>query len=155
MDSAPTEELRRATQQLFRRFGTLAAESTPCGKPLPMAHAHALMLLLGRGELSQQELGAELGIDKSNVARLCARMVEAGHANQRSCPQDGRSRRVTLTARGKRLAAEVDTASRARFEALLMAIREDRRGQVVAALEELVAALDALPPAPTEEANLR
>ena len=155
MESGPAEELRRATQRLFRRFGALAQDSTPCGKPLPMAHAHALMLLLGRGELSQQELGAELGIDKSNVARLCARMVEAGHANQRSCPQDGRSRRVTLSARGMRLAAEVDMASRARFEALLMAIREDRRAQVVAALQQLVAALDSLPPAPTEEANPR
>jgi len=49
-----------------------------------------------------------------------------------------------------RLAAEVDMASRARFEALLMAIREDRRAQVVAALQQLVAALDSLPPARTE-----
>lgn len=155
MDSGPAEGLRRATQQLFRRFGALAQDATPCGKPLPMAHAHALMVLLGRGELSQQQLGGELCIDKSNVARLCAKMVDAGHANQRPCPQDGRSRRVTLTARGKRLAAEVDAASRARFDTLLTAIREDRRGQVVAALQELVAALDALPPAPTQKLELR
>lgn len=155
MESGPAEELRRATQRLFRRFGALAQDSTPCGKPLPMAHAHALMLLLGRGELSQQELGAELGIDKSNVARLCARMVEAGHANQRPCPQDGRSRRVTLTARGRRLALEVDVTSRTRFETLLTAIPEERRGQVVAALQELVVALDALSPPRTQEVNLR
>jgi DNA-binding MarR family transcriptional regulator len=155
MDSGPAEELRRATQQLFRRFGALAQDATPCGKPLPMAHAHALMLLLARGELAQQELCGELCIDKSNVARLCAKMVDAGHASQRPCPQDGRSRRVTLTARGRQLALEVDRASRARFDTLLTAIREDRRGKVVAALQELVAALDALPPVRNQESLLR
>ena len=79
-----------------------------------MAHAHALMTLLTSGELSQQALGAELCIDKSNVARLCAKMVEASHVKQRQSEHDGRSRLVSLTARGTRLAREVDAASRAR-----------------------------------------
>jgi DNA-binding MarR family transcriptional regulator len=75
-------------QRLFRRFGALSADATPCGKPLSMAHAHALMVLLTRGELSQQELGAELCIDKSNVARLCARMVDAEHVVQQQSETD-------------------------------------------------------------------
>jgi DNA-binding MarR family transcriptional regulator len=66
-------------QRLFRRFGTLATDRTPCDKPLSMAHAHALMVLSARGASSQQELGTELCIDKSNVARLCAKMSAAGH----------------------------------------------------------------------------
>lgn len=109
-------------QRLFRRFGALAMEATPCGKPLPIAHAHALMVLLARGDATQQELGRELGIDKSNVARLCARMVEAGHVSQRQDDDDGRSRRVSLTTRGERLAREVDEASKARFGAILTAL---------------------------------
>lgn len=77
------------------------------------------MILLGRGELTQQELGAELCIDKSNVARLCAKMVHAGHAEQTAGVQDRRSRMVSLTSAGKRLAREVNSASRQRFGALL------------------------------------
>jgi DNA-binding MarR family transcriptional regulator len=136
------DDLRRVTQRFFRRFGALAADATPCGKPLSIAHAHALMVLLGAGELAQQELGAELCIDKSNVARLCAKMVEAGHARQRRCERDGRSRRVALPGRGERLAREVDAASRARFGALLDGIPAPRRDEVIAALRHLVAALD-------------
>lgn len=136
------DELRRVTQRFFRRYGALAADATPCGKPLPMAHAHALMILLGAGELSQQELGAELCIDKSNVARLAAKMVAAGHARMWRCPLDGRSRRVALTARGEKLAREVDAASRARFGALLAGIPGAARHQVIDALRHLVAALD-------------
>jgi DNA-binding MarR family transcriptional regulator len=140
--SDAVEELRRVTQRFFRRFGTLAADSTPCGKALPLAHAHALMVLLAQGELTQQALGVELGIDKSNVARLCAKMVRASHVKQRPSERDGRSRLVSLTARGARLAQEVDGASRARFGALLEGIPEPRRGDVIVALQHLVDALD-------------
>jgi DNA-binding MarR family transcriptional regulator len=146
------QELRRLMQLLFRRFGALATDATPCGKPLPMAHAHALMVLAG-GELSQQELGQELCIDKSNVARLCARMVEAGHAEQRPDDEDGRSRLVSLTARGSRLAREVDASSGARFGTLLRALPSDSRGQVLEVLQHLVAAIDA--PAPPATGSRR
>lgn len=149
------DELRRVMQRLFRRFGALAAESTPCGKPLSMAHAHALMILMARGELSQQELGFELCIDKSNVARLCAKMVEAGHAKQRASDADGRSRRVTLTARGARLAAEVDAASRARFDALLVALPAARRAPVVEAFQLVVDALEVVPAHSLDERTSR
>lgn len=146
----PVDELRRVAQTFFRRFGALAADSTPCGQPLSMAHAHALMVLAA-GERTQQELGAELHIDKSNVARLCAKMVDAQHVKQRPSEHDGRSRVVSLTARGARLAHQVEAASRARFGALLQAVPESRRADVIEALQHLVDALDALPPHPLDE----
>ena len=132
-------------QRLFRRFGVLAADATPCGKPLSMAHAHALMVLRAKGEHSQQELGAELCIDKSNVARLSARMVEAGHIEQRPSKTDGRSRRLSLTAKGARLAGEVDAASGSRFGSLLGALPVNSRRRVLDSLHELVTSLDELP----------
>ena len=144
-------QLRGLMQQLFRRFGALAADSTPCGVPLSMAHAHALMVTRARGELSQRELAAELRIDKSNVARLCARMVDAGHVEQRPCADDGRSRRVSLTERGQRLAREVEAASAARFGALLGALPAGRRDAVLDALQHLVTALDVVPAVSVDE----
>ncbi len=142
------DDLRRVTQRFFRRFGALASDTTPCGKPLSVAHAHALMVLLTQGELTQQALGHELGIDKSNVARVCARMVREGHVKQRPSERDGRSRLVRLTSRGARLAQEVDAASRARFGALLDGIPKSRRADVIGALQHLVDALDAPPVSP-------
>ena len=138
------DELRQVMQRLFRQFGALAVDMTPCGKPLSIAHAHALMVLLGRGELPQQELGTELSIDKSNVARLCAKMVEAGHAEQRPSNDDGRSRIVSLTSHGKRLAREVDAASHARFGAWLEALPPGRRSQLIDGLNQLLAAIDVM-----------
>lgn len=139
------DELRRLMQRLFRRFGALAADATPCGKPLSMAHAHALMVLLAKGELSQRQLGAELCIDKSNVARLSARMVAAGHIDQRPSEIDARSRRLSLTAKGTRLAREVDAASGERFGSLLSALPRASRRRVLDSMHELVTSLDELP----------
>ncbi len=148
---AQAQELRRLMQQLFRRFGTLAADATPCGKPLSIAHAHALMVLQARGDLTQQDLGAELFIDKSNVARLCARMAAAGHVEQQRGEADGRRRVVSLTTMGARLAREVNASSGARFGALLKALPPSSRDQVLEALQQLVAVLDSLPPATTHD----
>jgi len=145
------DELRRLVQRLFRRFGALASDATPCGLPLSIPHAHALMVLLGRGELSQQDLGGELCIDKSNVARLCARMVSAGHVAQRPADTDGRSRLVSLTAKGERVARQVESASASRFSALLRGLPEKTRPDVLTALQHLLASVEALPSAATEE----
>lgn len=149
--TADADELRRLMQRLFRRFGALAADATPCGKPLSMAYAHALMVLLAQGELSQQELGLELCIDKSNVARLSAKMTKAEHVVQKRSDQDGRSRRLSLTTRGKKLAREVEAASSARFADLLDQLKPKHRPRVLDALKDLVNALDVLPGAASNE----
>jgi DNA-binding MarR family transcriptional regulator len=143
MEVDQVDELRGLVQRLFRRFGTLGTDTTPCGQPLSVAHAHALMILLSRGDLTQQDLGAELCIDKSNVARLCAKMADEGHAEQTAGVQDRRSRVVSLTSEGKRLAREVNSASRQRFGALLSHLKASHRGQVIQALGYLVSAIEA------------
>jgi MarR family transcriptional regulator for hemolysin len=96
-----------------------------------------------RGERStQQELGEALGIDKSNVARLCAKLQRAGHATQQRSVSDGRARLLALTAAGRRLAERVQAASRDQFARLLAALPSDEtRASVVAALQALNGAL--------------
>lgn len=103
------------------------------------------MLLLQRSQggldTLQSDLAGALGIDKSNVARLCERMVDAGHAAQTVPPDDGRSRVVTLTAKGNRLAGRIEQGSRDRFSAVTASIPARKRRAVIAALAELNAAV--------------
>jgi len=104
------------------------------------------MVLLERGRrtrlCTQQELAEVLGIDKSNVARLCARLERDGHASQRRSASDGRARLVSLTPAGRRLAERVETQSRARFAELLGALpSHEARSSVLASLEALNGAI--------------
>lgn len=147
LDSEAAELLRRSVQQFVRSFGLLAANATPCGTPLPLSHAHALMFLLTRSPdapPTQQALGEALGIDKSNVARLCGKMERQGHLTQRRSPTDGRARLLALTARGQRAARALDEASRQRFARVLAVVPAELRGSLLASLEALNGAIAAV-----------
>jgi DNA-binding MarR family transcriptional regulator len=140
------EQLRALVQQFVRRFGLLVARRTPCGFPVSSSYAHALMLLLRRSREGhttlQSDLAGTLAIDKSNIARLCERMVKAGHGVQTVPLEDGRSRAVALTAKGTRLAERIESGSRDRFAALTASIPQERRGAVISALADLNVALE-------------
>jgi len=137
--------LRSAVQELIRRFGLLAESSTPCGHPLATSHAHALMLLLDAGPAGahQAELGRQLGIDKSNASRLVRQLAAHGRVTVRSAPdEDARIKRVRLTAKGARLAADVEQSSRRRFAAVYDAIPPRQRRAVLDGLTQLTRALE-------------
>lgn len=142
------ELLRRSVQRFVRSFGLLATSATPCGAPLPLSHAHAQMFLLARsGDATpptQQALGEALGIDKSNVARLCGKMERQGHITQIRSPTDGRARLLALTTRGRRAARETDEASRQRFARVLAAVPAELRDSLLVSLEALNAAIIAV-----------
>jgi DNA-binding MarR family transcriptional regulator len=137
-------DFRALMQEFIRRFGLLAADRTPCGKPLASSDAHALMLLLdaGEGGMLSSALAARLGIDKSTASRVVARLTEAGHIAAAPSTDDARAKPIRLTKKGVRVATEVQVASRDRFARLLENVAPRRRGDVVDALQELVSALE-------------
>jgi len=136
------EQLRSLVQTFVRRFGLLLSDRTPCGQPVSVSYAHALMLLReAERPLRQSELGGALGIDKSNVTRLCTQLEAKGHAEQARVPEDGRGRVVALTANGQRLAHQIEQASKRRFQQLLQRIPRARRQAVLAGLSVLDDAL--------------
>ncbi|HED64517.1 MAG TPA: MarR family transcriptional regulator [Planctomycetes bacterium] len=136
-----TERLRSATHLFLRSFGVLDAARTPCGQPLALSEAHALLHLLDckaeRAAPTVTELARVLCIDKSNATRLCQRMLRSGHLTLRPCPQDGRAKRISLTAKGTRLARSVSESSRKRFQTLLSGIPRKKRAQVLESLHLL------------------
>lgn len=139
------DDLRRLIQTFIRSIGLLAGDQTPCGHPLAVSHAHALMVLLEAARegnrLTQRGLGLSLGIDKSNVARLSRRMEGAGHLVQSRSADDGRARLLSLTALGERVAKAVERSSRDRFERLMSAIPRRSRARVLSSLTCLNQAL--------------
>ncbi|MEO8704901.1 MAG: MarR family winged helix-turn-helix transcriptional regulator [Kofleriaceae bacterium] len=141
-----SDEFRTLVQEFVRRFGLLSADTTPCGKPFASSDAHALMLLLDAGEagLLSSALGAQLGIDKSTASRVTARLGER-ELLEPAPADDARARPIRLTRKGVRLAREVQESSRARFADVLARVPARRRTHVVAALRDLVAALDPPP----------
>jgi DNA-binding MarR family transcriptional regulator len=146
-EGAGGEQFRAEVQRFVRGFGLLDEGRTPCGKRRPTAEAHALMALLEasrRGEpLTHRGLAALLRVDKSNVTRLCQRLVEAGELEQTPGAEDARTRRLALTPRGARAARGLERASVERFDRLLAAVPPERRAALLDAFRALNAALAA------------
>ncbi len=132
------EALRRAVHSFIRRFGLLEQARTPCGMPLPLSQAHAIMELLRTPQITQQELADSLALSKSNVSRLVDRLVATGRVRREKDGDDGRACRLVLTDKGRRLARELDDRSLGRFRTLLGNLPEHQRGTVLRALSLLV-----------------
>ena len=101
--------LRRAVLlELSRRLAPL--DTTP-----PMYHL--LFRLANDGELPQQDLGLDAGLDAAGVSRLITKMTKEGLLTTKVDPGDRRRRLVKITAKGRRretaLAPVVDEAVRA------------------------------------------
>jgi DNA-binding MarR family transcriptional regulator len=95
------------------------------------------------GLVTQQELGRGLCIDKSNVARLCAKMELAGHIRQERTPLDGRARLLSLTDSGLEVAVAVERSSLRRFRQIDGALNPRLRPGVLEALAALNGAVSA------------
>jgi DNA-binding MarR family transcriptional regulator len=101
----------------------LNATRRPCGAPLSVPHAYALLELLQiRRGLTTTELATKLSIDRTNVSRLVARMERAGEVKRRANSSDARAKTVMLTPRGKQLANAVDESSAEHFAQLAKAL---------------------------------
>jgi DNA-binding MarR family transcriptional regulator len=134
--------LQESMIAFVRAFGLHRPSETPCGNPIPVSEAHALMELGLGGGMTQSELGLRLRLEKSTVSRLVGNLVVRGWLERERDPSDGRAMLLHLTERGLRAAAELEEARRQKFAALFDRIPEEDREQVVRVLASMTEALD-------------
>jgi len=135
----------RALRDAFRRLlvvqGVFDRATRPCGMPLNLPHAHALLELHHSKEpMTVTELSKNLRIDRTNVSRLCQRMVDEGELERVQDQRDKRARVLQLTEKGKKLADHVDQSSTRHFGKVVEALGENAEG-VLGALGQLEQAL--------------
>jgi DNA-binding MarR family transcriptional regulator len=128
---------------LVRAFGLHKPDTTPCGQPVSVAEAHALIELERSAPLSQNELAGRLLLEKSTVSRLVASLEQHGWISRTRSQHDARRVELSLTAEGRRIQGQIAAARTAKFQRVLEAVPIAEREQVLAALNILVEALHA------------
>jgi DNA-binding MarR family transcriptional regulator len=128
---------------LVRAFGWHRPEQTPCGQPVPISDAHALMELGGQGALAQHELGARLGLEKSTVSRLVRQLEERGWVERQRSVTDGRVTLLALTSAGRQANDQLASARAAFFARVLERVPDDKRHHLLECLDLLVGVLHA------------
>lgn len=133
--------IRDAMRRVLAAHSALDGERRPCGTPMSMAHAHALLTLRqAASPISVSTLARTVHIDRTNVSRLCARMEVLGEVERLPNPSDGRSKLIQLTNKGQELAGHVDVASARHFAAVVDALGD----QAPVVLNTLTLLADAL-----------
>jgi len=132
--------LRSAIRGLVRRFGVSErADVSCCG--VTVAQAAALEALSGHGPMRLKELGQRLGIAPSTLTRNLERLIDAGLVARQSDSRDARSARVRLTPAGRRAALGVAGREDDFAQQVLERIPAERRGLVLEAFADLLAAV--------------
>ncbi|SCG40286.1 transcriptional regulator, MarR family [Micromonospora echinaurantiaca] len=126
--------------RFVRNFGLHQPDRTPCGQPLPVSEAHAMVEIARDGQLRQAELARRLRLEKSTVSRLVANLVNRGWVHRAPADGDGRGVLLVLTDAGATAAARQADARRDRLTALLDRIPDHERAAVVRALQALAEA---------------
>jgi DNA-binding MarR family transcriptional regulator len=68
-----------------------------------------LSLLFMRDGLSQEEIAERLRIDKAAVAKSVRKLIDEGYADRRGDEEDGRVKRVSLTAKARKAKPALET----------------------------------------------
>lgn len=101
-------------------------------------HLRALQLIGDMPGMTQRELGAHMGRDKGQIARLTRELEDAGYVQRSAHPQDNRAWCLHTSAQGHQSSLQF-SALEARYAAeLLHALNEPERAQLQALLERLL-----------------
>jgi MarR family transcriptional regulator, lower aerobic nicotinate degradation pathway regulator len=146
--SGSVQGLHDRTAFLFGKIGwratrLFALALEPMG--LRPKHYGVLNFLDAHPGVSQQELGATMGIDPSSVVAIIDDFERAGVAERRRDPADRRRYAIHLTRRGKALLARAREAALAAEAELLADLDSDERRELHVLLVKVARRVDQTP----------
>lgn len=140
-DSALVDDIRTASRQMVRELGFM--QSTLAATTYPPSFVHALLEIGARRTATAAHLSAHLGLEKSSVSRMIAKLVQAGEIAEAANPQDGRAKLLSLTGKGRRTYAAIQAYGRNQVRTALRQLDEPQRLAVREGLSAYAQALAA------------
>ena len=132
--------LLQGVRAIVRRFAVSErADVQCCG--VTIAQAATLEALLAEGPMRSLALGRRLGISPSTLTRNLDRLEERGLVSRMDDGDDARARRIALTARGRRVAAELEAGEVEFAREILNRLPAGSRDHVVDHVESLLLAV--------------
>ncbi len=135
--------------QAMRAYGRALAVADPIrlrfwdGRGLTMPQLRLMYLLLQQDCRSVGELADEMNVRPATVTGLTDRLVRQRLIKRKDDPDDRRVVRVALTAEGRRVLGEIESASRAYLRAVFERIGDDGVRRLIELFEHFGAAADA------------
>jgi DNA-binding MarR family transcriptional regulator/GNAT superfamily N-acetyltransferase len=142
------DAVRRFSRFYTRRVGALRAGLL--GSPYPLPEARLLYELGSRGTCSASDLGRELDLDAGYLSRLLQSLRRRGLLAARRAADDARRSELSLTARGRKAYAQLDSRSREEAAGMLGGLAGGERERLVGAMKTVESLLEKKPAAKGE-----
>jgi MarR family transcriptional regulator, 2-MHQ and catechol-resistance regulon repressor len=131
--------LHRVVSDLVRMF-QFRDRDRICCHDVSVTQCYALEALAARGELTLNQLAAELYLDKSTTSRVVDALVSKGYAERRPHPLDGRALQLVVTRSGRRLYEKIDDELLAEVRGVVAGFSPAVRQSMAAMLQRLLRA---------------
>jgi DNA-binding MarR family transcriptional regulator len=144
--AANSDELIDAVLGSSRALVAVAARSLlTVAEDVTLAQYRVLVELAARGPMRLADLAAVLGVDRSTATRMSDRLARKGLVYRRRLGEDRRSVRVSLTAAGRQLVADVGRSRRAEIHAIVRRMPVPDRAATLTALRAFADAAGEVP----------
>ncbi|OIQ33712.1 MAG: hypothetical protein BM562_00425 [Alphaproteobacteria bacterium MedPE-SWcel] len=147
MQTADIDTIRAASRTIVRRLGFMRTDLAATGLAPSAVHA---VLEIGDGRVTTaRDLSEALGLDKSTVSRMLARLQAHGLITASAAKPDPRLKALQLTEPGRRLFEQIETFGREQVRRALAVLTADEQRDVQQGLQTYARALGS-PSAPPE-----
>lgn len=138
-DNALVDEVRAASRLMVRELGFMRA--TVAATAYGPSAVHAILEIGARGTMTGSQIAEVLGLEKSSVSRLVAKLVAAGEVVGIPAEGDARTKPLRLTAQGEATLAAIHAFAGRQVAAALARLDDSRRRTVAAGLTAYAQAL--------------
>jgi DNA-binding MarR family transcriptional regulator/GNAT superfamily N-acetyltransferase len=134
-------QVRSASRLMVRELGFM--QTTLAATDYSPSFVHTIVEIGDRGALTAGELVELLGLEKSTVSRMVRKLIEAGEIEEIPHEEDARSKKLRLTAQGKKTLRAIDSFARQRVDAALVYLTNEQQQAVSEGIANYAGALQA------------
>ena len=103
-----------------------------------IAEWRVMLTLASEPGVSAAEITNSWAMEKMSVNRAIQRLIDNGNVSRSRDPEDGRSYRLSLTAKGRKLYARIAPAANKRYTEIISSVSAEDLDIVVAALQKMI-----------------
>ncbi|UDG76012.1 MarR family transcriptional regulator [Achromobacter sp. 77] len=151
MPAKSIDEIRSASRTIVRELGFM--RPTLAGTAYSASAVHALLEIDAQGGVAAAHLVTALGLEKSSVSRMLAKLIAAGDIAESASAEDARLKQLTLTGQGKALVKKIHAYGRNQVTSAMAHLNPSQQQAVAQGLSEYARALKASRGAPSAAAR--
>jgi DNA-binding MarR family transcriptional regulator/GNAT superfamily N-acetyltransferase len=141
IDPSVVEQIRCASRTMVRELGFM--RTTLAGTDYSPSAVHTLLELDSRGALTAAQLVQMLGLEKSSVSRMVAKLVQAGEVAESPGDDDARTKQLSLTEQGRRSVAAIHAYGQRQVTSALAPLNNQQQLAIAQGLDGYAQALTA------------